>query len=257
MALPFATTERGYSSALYAREAPSSWSSARPRGSAAPERLADAALAWARVGCILSMRGASQVGSHRGLPRLSMRAIRPNVGLVARDSSHLSAGPVSRNPTRARATRPNPSLHLTSYSGLRPPPAAGELQRYAAALPHTIAASVCGSRASCSRARSHEQAPVRHGVARARGAAPVAGSESARFRTHLCLPAPGGGAPLKNGALRHHAVAVRCLHPGSRPGSQLSTSTVVPSGLARHNPSLHLTAYSGLRPPPAAGELQR
>ncbi len=152
---------------------------------------------------------------------------------------------------------PNPSLHLTGYSGLRPLPPAGELQRYAAALPHAIAASVCGSRGSCSRARSHEQAAVRHGVARARGAAPVAGSESACFRTHLCLPAPGGGAPLKNGALRHRAVAVRCLHPGSRPGSQLSTSTVVPSGLARHNPSFHLTFNSRLRRLLPAGELQR
>jgi len=153
--------------------------------------------------------------------------------------------------------RSNPSLHLTGYSGLRPLPPAGELQRYAAALPHAIATSVCGSRRSCSRARSYEQAAVRHGVARARGAAPGAGSESARFRTHLCLPAPGGGAPLKNGALRHRAVAVRCLHPGFRPESQLSTSTVVPSDLARHNPSLHLTGYSGLRPLPPAGELQR
>jgi len=78
--------------------------------------------------------------------------------------------------------------------------------------------------------------------------------EPARARTNLCLQPLLDRAALTYGALRDGAAAFGPLRRGSRAESRPTRASVVPLGLARHNPSLQPT-FAG-KPAPAA-ELQR
>jgi len=202
---------------------------------------------------------------HRACEAVPGRSARCHGNAIACHALSVQASAVHsrvrclRSPPAGNAGLPNPAFNTDVLQRASPAVARGLTpRRYAAALPRTFQSSGCGMCRVGSRARCSQGAAVKRcSVARVRGAASCACGEPIHRRGNRCLPRSSRPAFSSNGALRYRAVAVRFVRAGSRLEQGRTISPAVPSGLARHNPSLHLTGYSGLRPLPPAGELQR
>jgi len=106
--------------------------------------------------------------------------------------------------------------------------------------------------AAASQSAAAQRSVRRRNVSTQRFAAARAQPRNAVVSQFMAPPPPRSAVPALQAVQRRretpNAKAVAFL-------MQFLLKSVVPSVLP--NPSLHLTAYSGLRPPPAAGELQR